>query len=113
MKTGQLVWLVVALALGTGIASPQGGSETTLAGGTVIQLELNDHLSSKLNREGDTFTASVTTPLYVSEHLVVPKGSLVTGNISRIIRPGRFKGKAVMNLVFQSIRIPGRGDVPI
>jgi hypothetical protein len=113
MKTGQLIWLVVVLTLGTGIASPQGGSETTLAEGTVIQLELNDHLSSKLNREGDTFTASVTTPLYVSEHLVVPKGSLVTGNISRIIRPGRFKGKAVMNLVFQSIRIPGRGDVPI
>jgi len=113
MKTGPLVWLVFALALGTGIASPQGGSETTLSDGTLLQLELNDHLSSKLNREGDTFTATVTVPLYVSERLVVPRGSLVMGNISRIIRPGRFKGKAVMNLVFQSIRLPGRGDLPI
>jgi hypothetical protein len=113
MKTGRLAWLVVTWALGAGIASPQTGSETTLAEGTVIQLELNDHLSSKLNREGDTFTASVTVPVYVSERLVVAKGSLVTGNISRIIRPGRFKGKAVMNLVFQSIRLPGRGEVPI
>jgi hypothetical protein len=113
MKTGPWVWLVVALALGAGVASPQGSSETTVPEGTLIQLELNDHLSSKLNHEGDTFTATVTVPLYVSERLVVPKGSLVTGNISRIIRPGRFKGKAVMNLLFQSIRLPGKGEIPI
>ena len=113
MKTGPWVRLVVALALGAGVASPQGSSETTVPEGTLIQLELNDHLSSKLNHEGDTFTATVTVPLYVSERLVVPRGSLVTGNISRIIRPGRFKGKAVMNLLFQSIRLPGKGEVPI
>ena len=113
MKTSLFLWLALCLALETGIAGHQAGGEATLAEGTLIQLELNDHLSSKLNHEGDTFTASVTVPLYVSDHLVVPKGSLVTGNISRIIRPGRFKGKAVMNLVFKSIRLPGRGDVPI
>jgi hypothetical protein len=113
MKTGLLMWVAVGLALETGMAGPQAGGEAALAEGTLIQLELNDHLSSKLNQEGDTFTASVAAPLYISEHLVVPKGSLVTGSISRIIRPGRFKGKAVMNLVFQSIRLPGRGDVPI
>jgi hypothetical protein len=113
MKTGLSICLVVCLAAGTAIAGTQAGSETTLPEKTLIQLELNDHLSSKLNHEGDSFTATVTVPLYISEHLAVPKGSLVTGNISRIIRPGRFKGKAVMNLVFQSIRLPGRGDVPI
>jgi hypothetical protein len=113
MKAGLLICLVVCLALETGIAGTQVGGETTLPEGTLIQLELNDHLSSSLNHEGDTFTASVTVPLYISEHIVVPKGSLVTGSISRIIRPGRFKGKAVMNLVFQSIRLPGRGDVSI
>ncbi len=113
MKTGLSIWVVACLALEIGIAGTQAGGETTLPEGTLIQLELNDHLSSKLNQEGDTFTATVTVPVYISEHLMIPKGSLVTGNISRIIRPGRFKGKAVMNLVFQSLRLPGRGDVAI
>ena len=113
MKRGPCAWLALAFALGTGRANPQGGSETILPEGTQIQLALNDHLSSRLNHEGDVFTATVTVPLYVSERLVVPKGSLVTGNISRVIRPGRFKGKAVMNLNFQSIRLPGKGELPI
>lgn len=113
MKTGPWVGLIVALALGSGRARAQATGETTLPEGTLIHLELNDHLSSKLNHEGDTFTATVKVPVYVSERLAVPKGSLVTGKISRIIRPGRFKGKAVMNLFFQSIRLPGNTELPI
>ena len=113
MNTVRRVGLLVALALGPGMARAQGGAETTLPEGTRFQLELNDHLSSKLNHEGDTFTATVKVPIYVSERLVVPKGTLVTGNISRITRPGRFKGKAVMYLFFQSIRLPGDGELPI
>jgi len=46
--------------------------------------------------------------------MVIPKGSEVRGSISRILRPGRvFKGKAILTLVFQSISIPGRGELPI
>ena len=45
--------------------------------------------------------------------MVIPKGSVVSGSISRIQRPGRFKGKAVMTLLFQSISISGHGQLPI
>jgi hypothetical protein len=74
---------------------------------------LNKNLSTKTNSEGDPFTAVVTMPVYLGDRMVIPKGSLVNGSISRILRPGRFKGKAVMNLRFQSIDIPGRGQTPI
>lgn len=80
---------------------------------TRITLQLNRHLSTKSNSEGDSFTAVVTAPVFLGERMVIPKGSQVTGSISRIIRPGRFKGKAVMNVLFQSINIPGRGQLPI
>lgn len=88
-------------------------SEMILLEGTRITLQLNDRLSTKSNSEGDDFTAVVTTPVYLSDRIAIPKGSWVTGRISRILRPGRFKGKAVMNLLFQSINIPGRGQMPI
>jgi len=88
-------------------------SDTILPEGTRIYLQLNTPLSTKTNSEGDTFTAVVTEPVSAGERIVIPKGSDVTGSISRIQRPGRFKGKAVLTLQFQSITIPGRGQVPI
>ena len=80
---------------------------------TRVTLQLNNRLSTKVNSEGDSFTAYVTTPVLLGDRIVIPKGSIVTGSISRIIRPGRFKGKAVLNVLFQSIEIPGRGQLPI
>jgi hypothetical protein len=88
-------------------------SDTVIPEGTRITLQLNDYLSTKTNSEGDSFDAVVMIPVYVGDRMVIPKGSVVTGSISRIIRPGRFKGKAVMNLLFQSIKIRGRGQMPI
>jgi len=90
-----------------------GGQEITLPVGTKIALQLDDHLSTKLNSEGDSFTAKVIVPVYLGDRMAVPKGSIVTGSISRIVRPGRLRGKAVMNLLFNSIRIPERSEIPL
>jgi hypothetical protein len=91
----------------------QSGSELVLEKGTRIVLQLNDHLSTKLNKEGDVFTASVVTPVYLRERLAIPKGSVLTGSVSRLQRPGRFRGRAAMNLLFESIRPPGKTAVPV
>ena len=37
----------------------------------------------------------------------------MAGSISRIVRPGRFRGKALLNVLFQSIRIAGRLQLPL
>ncbi len=81
--------------------------------GTQLRLQLNENLSTKDNQEGDPFTAYVIEPIYQGKQIVIPKGSEVIGSISRITRPGRFKGKAVMRLLFESIKIPGREKLSI
>jgi hypothetical protein len=88
-------------------------TESVVPEGTKITLQLNNRLSTRSNNEGDSFTAVVMVPVYMGDRMVIPKGSLVTGSISRISRPGRFKGKALMTLLFQSINIPGRGELSI
>ena len=90
-----------------------GSQEITIPEGTRVSLQLNDYLSTKLNNEGDAFTAKVIAPVYVGDRIAIPKGSVVTGSVSRIVRPGRFRGKAVMNLLFQSIRLPGHAEISI
>jgi hypothetical protein len=37
----------------------------------------------------------------------------VTATVSRVVRPGRFRGKAMMNILFHAIRIPGRREQPL
>jgi hypothetical protein len=81
--------------------------------GTRLNLQLNKNLSTRANSEGDSFTAVVTTPVYSGDRIIIPKGGVVNGSIARILRPGKFQKNAVMNLSFQSIDVPGRGQVPI
>jgi hypothetical protein len=87
--------------------------KVTLPEGTRITLQLNETLSTKDNHEGDSFATYVIESVYYKDQVVIPKGSTVSGSISRITRPGRFQGKAVMHLLFQSIQIPGRGELSI
>jgi len=104
----------MALLLAPAAAVAQSGGEWVLAEGTQLKLQLNDYLSTKLNNEGDAFTATVTEAVYIKERLAIPKGSTVSGSVSRVLRPGRFKGKAMMNLLFTSIHIPGAaGPLPM
>jgi len=81
--------------------------------GKQLSLQLNESLSTEVNKEGDSFTAVVTTPFYSGDRVVIPKGSVVNGSVSRVNRPSRLSNKAQMNLRFQSIDIPGCGQIPI
>jgi hypothetical protein len=103
------ILLLVLLAPSISQASP----EAAIPEGTRLTLQLNKTLSTRSNREGDSFTAVVTTPVNLGDRMIIPKGTVVNCNISRIVRPGRFQGKAQMNFLFQSIDIPGHRRIPI
>ena len=81
--------------------------DVLLPKGTLITLQLNDALSTASNVEGDEFSAVVLSPVSIGNQSVIPRGSVVTGSVSRILHPDRLKGKAVLDLMFQSIRVPG------
>ena len=96
-----------------GAAQDIRAGEIRLPEGTQITLRLNDALSTASNREGDEFTAAVVKAAWRGNVIAIPKESVVTGSVSRILRPDRLKGKAVLDLMFQSIRVPGRKSADI
>jgi hypothetical protein len=107
-------WVIMlATVLLSVTAVAQSGGEVIIPEGTRIAMQVNDYLSTKQNDEGDEFTATVSEPVIVKERVVIPKGSIISGSISRLLRPGRFKGKAQMNLLFNSVRIQGSQEIPI
>ena len=79
----------------------------TVASNTVIRVRMNSTISSKTARLGDTFTTTVTEPVYSSTGVVViPVGATVTGRVDSVV-PAANKGKAgSIDAHFTSVRLP-------
>lgn len=75
--------------------------------GTVITVRLGDTLSSKDSQTGQTFTASVVTPVDVEGRTVIPAGASATGSVVAAQSAGRFKGASLLQIKLDSVTIEG------
>lgn len=79
----------------------------TVSSGTILRVRMNRTLTSKTARVGDTFTSTVTEPVYSTNGVVViPVGSSVTGRIDSVT-PAANKGRpGQIDAHFTSVRLP-------
>jgi hypothetical protein len=75
--------------------------------GTVLTVRLGEALSSKTSQAGQTFTASVVTPVDVDGKTVIPAGSSATGTVVAAQSAGKFKGSSLLQIKLDSITIGG------
>ena len=100
------VLAIVALVSTSPVTSAQTKKRTTTTKrvvplvpvGTDLKIRINDTLSSKENRVGDRFTATVIDPSRFDE-------ARINGHISSIQKSGKVKGRTSMNLAFDSIEL--------
>jgi len=73
----------------------------------VIRVRMNSNISSKTARIGDTFTTTVTEPVYSNTGVVViPVGAMMTGKVTAVT-PAERKGKpGTLDVNFIEIKIP-------
>jgi hypothetical protein len=91
----------------TPAAQPTSAAE--LPEGTTIQARLDDSLGTDVSREGDTFTATVTTAVTASNGAtVVPVGSKLHGTVTGLDDSDRVGESAYIRLDFDRITINGR-----
>lgn len=77
-----------------------------LAEGTKITFALNDSLSTKSNRPGDSFSGVVTRSVTVGGTIAIPEGTVVRGTVAHVERPGRVKGRGELGLSFDKLEFP-------
>ena len=75
---------------------------------TVIAVVLDESISSKTNKPGDKFTATVESPVEVDGKVAIPKGARAEGVVSEAKAAGRFKGGAVLSLTLRSVTVHGK-----
>ena len=73
--------------------------------GTSISVRIASTLNSEKNVTGDTFTATLDTPLVVNDIVLAERGAKVEGKISEVDRSGRVKGVAKMMLELTRIQL--------
>jgi len=86
-------------------AAPQ---KVTIEQGTPVSIRLIDSIDTEKNQPGDTFHASLNTPLSAEGAEAIPAGTDVTGHIVDLRSAGKFKGRSLLVLQLDTITSNGR-----
>lgn len=103
----------VLLALALLLPGPLPARDFFLQDGTEINLRLHTTVDSKISQAGDRIIATVQDPVSIDNVEVIPVGARVLGRIGEIQKPGRFGKGGRLVLAFESIEVPGAGNVQI
>jgi hypothetical protein len=78
-----------------------------VAAGQVIQVRMNEQISSETARIGDRFTTTVMIPIYARGVEVIPAGSIITGRVTNVKRAQRRSKAGWLQVAFVSLQLPG------
>lgn len=85
----------------------------TVAAGSTLRVRTNVALSTKANRSGDAFTATLVEPLVSDGKVIAPQGATVRGVVANADPGGRVKGVARLAVRLTEIDVPSEGSVAI
>ena len=74
--------------------------------GTKILLSLKSAINTKTTIQGDGVYLISTFPVVGPTRVMIPAGVYVQGVVDRVVRPGRVKGRAQLDLHFTTIIFP-------
>jgi hypothetical protein len=89
------------------VAPPQ-PAPVVVPEGTTLRMRINQHISVKTSRAGDTFDGTMVDPVLVNGAEVIPAGSLAQGRVVQAHRRGHFKGRSVLELRLVGVDVNGR-----
>ncbi len=74
--------------------------------GTQVPLVMINSISSKHSEPGDPVYLETVYPVVVDGRIMIPVGTNVSGTVIRSKRPGRIKGRGVLNIQLEQMILP-------
>ncbi len=87
-------------------APSESESEYVVEAGTHVLLRLINAVNTKTAAVGDRVYLETAVPVFVSGHLILPRGTYVTGSVTETKQAGRVKGRSALNIRFDSVTLP-------
>jgi hypothetical protein len=86
--------------------APQPPGAIVVPAGTRVLLQLKNAINTKSAQPGDGVYLSSIFPVVVGNRVVIPPGVYVQGVVDSVVRPGRIRGRAQLNMHFTTIIFP-------
>jgi hypothetical protein len=80
----------------------------TVESGTMLNIRMIDPVDTGRNRPGDSFRATLDSPITVGDKVVIPEGADVIGRIAELKDSGHFSGQPGLALELASLSVNGR-----
>ncbi len=87
---------------------PPPPQKVTIPAGTTLAVRLVDAIDSERNQTGETFRATLNSPLAVEGEIALPAGYDVEGHLVEVKSAGKFAGQSVVTLQLDRISVAGR-----
>jgi hypothetical protein len=78
-----------------------------LSTGTTLTVRLDQPINTKTAQQGQTFIATIATPIAVNGKTVVPKGSQVQGTVVQSKSPGKIHGEGALSIALNQLTVHG------
>ena len=88
--------------------NPTQPESATIPAGTRLSVRTGDTIDSKTATEGQTYRASLDSPLTAKGRVIVPAGSDVTLTIRNVASAGRIKGNSSLSLTATTLGYRGK-----
>jgi BON domain len=87
---------------------PPAPKKVTIPSGTTLAVRLVDAIDSERNQAGQTFHATLDSPLAVDGETAIPAGYDVEGHIADLKSAGKFAGQSLVVLQLDRIAVGGK-----
>ena len=87
--------------------------EVVIPAGTVLPITLTSFLNTRNSQAGDSFYSETIHHVFINQRLVIPRGALVRGTVTEVVRPGKVKGKGRLAVRFDSVELPNGVSRPL
>lgn len=74
--------------------------------GSAVHARLETPLNSSTSRKGDAVEALITEPLVVSDHLILPEGSIIRGSVMQVQPARRLARNGQLRILFHEVAPP-------
>jgi len=88
-------------------AKPAPVEVVVVPAGTTLTVRLGEAVGSKISTSGQSFSATLATPVEVGGKTIIPSGAAARGVVTDAKPLGRFKGGAVLQIKLNSVTING------
>ncbi|HMC59282.1 MAG TPA: hypothetical protein VKJ01_08835, partial [Candidatus Solibacter sp.] len=85
----------------------------TLQDGTPVRLRLNRTVSSANAHVDETVDFEVTEPVINRNYVIVPKGAVALGRVTKVEARRRFGRAGALELSIDSVRLPDGRTIPL